>query len=78
MFIMIKHTSGVCSVLDTTDGVVERVSTSQLRNYISIGVNIVGVSIRPEFGDGQDMFLDSEASRRALVGCGISPSTYGL
>ena len=78
MFILVKHQGGICSVLDTNDGVVERVSLSQLRNYIMNGVQIAGVSIRPEFGEGQDMFFNFEQSRRGLKGCGIDPSKYGL
>lgn len=85
MFILVKHQSGVCSVLDTDDGVVERVSLGQLRNHIMNGVQIVGVSIRPEFGEGQDMFFDFAYSRRCLNDqryylkqFGFDPSEYGL
>ena len=78
MFIAIKHSNGICSVLDTNDGVVERVSLGQLRNHIMNGVWIAGVSVRPEFGEGQDMFFNWDGSRRALRDCGIDPSKYGL
>lgn len=78
MFIVISHSRGVVGVLDTEDGVVERISLSKVRDYISKGVPIIGVSVRPEFGDGQDMFLNFEYSRKVLISCGINPSKYGL
>ena len=78
MFVLVRHRCGVFSVLDTSDGIVENVSLPSLRNYIKMGVEIAGVSIRPEFGDGQDVFLDWAESAQSLKKCGVDSSKYGL
>lgn len=79
MFIMVHKNGSRVSVLDTKDGVVEDFNLRYLVDEcVRKGTSIVGIDVRPEFGDGQDTFLDFEKSRRALVCNGFTPSLYGL
>lgn len=68
MYVAIKHSGCMVSVLDTKDGVVENFHLGTVvRSLIKEKhINIVGIEVRPEFGDGQDVFLNFDKSRRAL------------
>lgn len=78
MFAVVGKTGYGVKVLDTADGVVENISYSKLRDVILGGIRIYGAKVRPEFGDGCDVFIDMNEARDALKSCGINPSKYGI
>ena len=78
MFVVVGKNGYGVKVLDTDDGVVEGISYLKLRDVILSGIRVYGVEVRPEFGDGCDVFLNFGEARDALKSCGINPSKYGI